>query len=217
MGHLAKECPRKASVQLNYQRPGQRASSKKALSWPTYRDNRHRRSVGRVWDWAISGQTRDSRRTRNEGGWMYHRPSESRGDWQRSWYTTCSEIESRDGYRTSIVEGKLVHLTFSQDNDFLRMGTKEVSMVPIRYLPRNVFPQRMLSTPHDPGGKGNREVDSGNERGRPLIANLAAAVEHSDRVPMEFRWRFSKSDLQKRGQWRNWRLSQSDLVRRGTL
>ena len=98
------------------------------------------------------------------------------------------------------MEGKLVHLTFSQDNDFLRMGTKEVSMVPIRYLPRNVFPQRMLSTPHDPGGKGNREVDSGNERGRPLIANLAAAVEHSDRVPMEFRWRFSKSDLQKQGQ-----------------
>ena len=101
-------------------------------------------------------------------------------------YATYSKTENRDGYRTSILEGKLVHLTFSQDKDFLWMETKEVSMVPIRYLPRNVFPQRMLSTPHDPGGKGDREVDSSNEKGRPLIAILAAAVEQSDVVPMEF-------------------------------
>ena len=72
-------------------------------------------------------------------------------------------------------------------------------MVPIRYLPRNIFPKRMPSTPHYQRGKGDREVDSSNEKGRPLIANIADAVEQPDGVPMEFRWRLSESNLRKRG------------------
>ena len=76
-------------------------------------------------------------------------------------------------------------LTFSHDEDFLWTGVKEGSIVPIRYLPPNASPERMLSTPHDPGGKSDGEGYSSNEKRRQLIAEIAASVEQSDGVPSD--------------------------------
>ena len=75
-------------------------------------------------------------------------------------------------------------LTFSHDEDFLWTGTKEGSMVTIRYLPPNVSPKWILSTPHDPGGKKVGESDSSKVKRKQLIAMIAAAVEQSNEVPM---------------------------------
>ena len=55
-------------------------------------------------------------------------------------------------------------------------------MVPICYLPPIASPKRMLSTPHDPGGKSG-EGGSSNEKRRQLITKIAASVEQSDGVP----------------------------------
>ena len=68
-------------------------------------------------------------------------------------------------------------LAFSHDELFLRTGTTEGLKVPIRYLPPIATTKRMLSTPHDPGGKSEGEGDSSNEKRRQLIAKIAAAVE----------------------------------------
>ena len=73
-------------------------------------------------------------------------------------------------------------LTFSHDKSFLWTRVKEGSMVPIRYLPPNESPKRMLSTTHDPGGKSEGEGYSSNEKRRQLIAKIAAAVKQSDDV-----------------------------------
>ena len=73
-------------------------------------------------------------------------------------------------------------LTFSQDEDFPWTGKKEESMVLKRYLPPIVSRKRILSTPHDPGGKSEGEGDSSNEKKRQLIAKIAASVAHSDGV-----------------------------------
>ena len=73
-------------------------------------------------------------------------------------------------------------LTFSHNKDFLWTGTKEDFKVLIRYLPPSASPKRMLSSPHDPGGKSVREGDSSNEKRRQLLARIAAAVEQSDEV-----------------------------------
>ena len=48
-------------------------------------------------------------------------------------------------------------LTFSHDKSFLWTVVKEGSIVPIRYLPSNESPKRMLSTTNDPGGKSEGE------------------------------------------------------------
>ena len=73
-------------------------------------------------------------------------------------------------------------LVFSHDEDFLWTGTKKGFKFPIRYLPPIAFPKRMLSTPHDPGGKSEGDGDSSNEKRRQLIAKIAAAVKQSDDV-----------------------------------
>ena len=73
-------------------------------------------------------------------------------------------------------------LAFSHDEDFLWTGTKKGFKIPIRYLPPIAFPKRMLSTPHDPGGKSEGEGDSSNEKRMQLIAKIAAAVKQSDDV-----------------------------------
>ena len=73
-------------------------------------------------------------------------------------------------------------MTFSHDEDFMWTGTKEGFKVPIRYLPPIVSPKRILSTPHDPGGKSEGEGDSSNEKRRQLTAKIAAAVKQSDDV-----------------------------------
>ena len=73
-------------------------------------------------------------------------------------------------------------LTFSYDEDFLWTGVKEGSMVPIRYLPPIVSPRRILSSPHDPRGKKERDGYSSNEKSWELIAKIAAAVKQSDDV-----------------------------------
>ena len=73
-------------------------------------------------------------------------------------------------------------MTFSHDEDFLWTGTKEGSMVAIRYRPPNVSPKGILSTHHDPGGKKVGESDSSKDKRRQLIAMIAAAVKQSDEV-----------------------------------
>ena len=81
----------------------------------------------------------------------------------------------------SLKENRCI-LTFSHDEDFLWTGIKEGFKVPIRYLPPIVSPKRILSTPHDPGGKSVREDDSSKEKRRQLIAKIAAPVEQPDGV-----------------------------------
>ena len=76
-------------------------------------------------------------------------------------------------------------LTFSHDEDFLRTGTKEDSMVPIRYLPLNSSPKRMLSTPQNPERKSEGDGYSSKEKRRQLKSKIAASVEKSDGVVSE--------------------------------
>ena len=79
--------------------------------------------------------------------------------------------------------------------------------VPIRYLPPIVSPKRILSTPHDPGGKSEGEGDSSNKRRRrQVIAKIAAAVKQSDDVlsdeeawPASYDNHSAESDLRKQG------------------
>ena len=76
-------------------------------------------------------------------------------------------------------------LAFSHDEDFSRTGTKEDSNVPVRYMPPNAPPKRMLSTPHDPERKSEGDGHSSKEKRRQLLLTIAASVEQSDGVVSE--------------------------------
>ena len=108
---------------------------------------------------------------------MYHRPSEIGGVDKDLDMLVVAKLKAEMVFGLRSLKENRCTLKFSHDEDFLWTGVKEGSMVPIRYLPSIVSPKRILSTPHDPGGKSEGEGYSSNEKRRQLIAKKAAAVK----------------------------------------
>ena len=95
------------------------------------------------------------------------------------------QIESRDGFRTSVTERKSVHIDVQPRGRFHVDRNKRGFQKSHKLSATHCIPKADTLDPHDPGGKSEGEGDSSKEKRRQLIANIAASVEHFDRVPSD--------------------------------